>query len=170
MKSKALVLVLAAAALALPGLAQSPPKVVTAAIGSAKVKMDYFAPSMRGRKIYGTLVPYDKVWCPGANWATTIDVDADFQLGPLKLKKGAYALWVNPHEKDFDLIVNSDTKAFHLDYKSDKDIGKMKMTLKQLDKPVELLTFEVRAEGGNKGTLALVWEKTEATVPIVIVQ
>lgn len=163
-------LLFGAAAAVMPALAQSPPKVLNATIGTAKIKMDYFSPSMRGRKIYGALVPYGKVWCPGANWATTIDVDADFQLGSLKLKKGAYALWVVPNEKEFELIVNSDTKAFHLDYKADKDIGKMAMTLKKTDKPVEMLTFEVRLDGGNKGTLALMWENTDASVPIVIGQ
>jgi hypothetical protein len=170
--SKSCVLLLAAiATAAMPALAQtSPPKVLNATVGSAKIKMDYFAPSMRGRKIFGALVPYDHVWCPGANWATTIDVDADFQLGSLKLKKGAYALWVNPHANEFELIVNSDTRAFHLDYRSDKDIGRMKMNLKKLDKPVEQLTFEIRPDGGNKGTLALMWENTEASVPIVIGQ
>ena len=112
--SKVSVLLLMAAAAVTPLLAQSPPKVLNATIGTAKIKMDYFSPAMRGRKIYGALVPYGKVWCPGANWATTIDVDADFQLGTLKLKKGAYALWVVPNENEFELIVNSDIKAFHL--------------------------------------------------------
>jgi len=169
MLSKTSVFVLMAAAAVMPAFAQtSPPKVLNATVGSAKIKMDYFAPSMRGRKIFGSLVPYGHVWCPGANWATTIDVDSDFQLGTLKLAKGAYALWVVPGEKEFELIVNSDTKAFHLDYRSDKDIGKMRMNLKTLDKPVEQLTFEVRPDGGNKGTLALMWENTEASVPIII--
>lgn len=148
--------------------AQSPAKVVTATVAGKSVKMDYFSPSMRGRKIYGGLVPYGNVWCPGANWATTIAVDADFQLGSLKLAKGAYALWVVPNEKEFELIVNSDTKAFHLDYKSEKDIGRMKMTLKPVEKPVESLLFEVRADGGNKGTVALIWENTEASVALTI--
>jgi hypothetical protein len=164
-------LILAAAALIPPVEAQSPPKVVNAAIAGKNIKMDYFSPSMRGRKIYGGLVPYGQVWCPGANWATTITVDSDFQLGTLKLKKGTYALWVLPKENDFELIVNSNARAFHLDYKSDTDIGRMKMNLKTLDKPVESLTFEVRndvgKDGGNKGTVALIWEKTEASVPIV---
>ncbi len=146
----------------------SPPKVVNAVIAGKNIKLDYFSPSMRGRKIYGALVPYGEVWCPGANWATTIAVDSDFQLGTLKLKKGTYALWVLPKENDFELIVNSNARAFHLDYRSDTDIGRMKMNLKALDKPVESLMFEVRNDAGNKGTVALLWENTEASVPIVV--
>lgn len=163
-------LVLVASAALIPSAAaqSSPPKVVNATIAGKNIKMDYFSPSMRGRKIYGALVPYGQVWCPGANWATTITVDADFQLGTLKLKKGTYALWVVPNENDFELIVNSNARAFHLDYKSDTDIGRMKMNLKPLDKPMESLTFEVKNDGANKGTVALLWENTEASVPIVL--
>jgi hypothetical protein len=146
----------------------SPPKDVTAVIGEKNIRIRYYSPSMRGRKIYGSLVPYGEVWCPGANWATTITVDSDFQLGSLKLAKGSYAMWVVPNEKSFELIINSDAKAFHLDYKAESDLGKMKMNLKTLDQPVEQLTFEIRSDGANKATVALIWENTEASVPLSV--
>ena len=148
----------------------SPTQNITATIGGKSVLMTYDAPSMRGREIFGKLVPYSVVWCPGANWATTITSnDAGIQIGSLKLPKGVYALWVLPNQDDWELIVNSDAKAFHLDYKKDKDLGRMKLNLKQLDQPVEQLRFEVRPGSGNQGTLALLWERTEASVPLTIV-
>jgi hypothetical protein len=147
----------------------SPPKTVTGTIGGKNIKIDYYAPSMRGRKIFGSLVPYGEVWCPGANWATSITSDAGLQIGSMKLPKGSYAIWVLPNEKEWQAIINSDAKAFHLDHRSDKDIGRIKMNLKALDKPVETLTFEVRDNGGGKGTLALLWEKTEASFPFAVV-
>ena len=125
---------------------------------------------MRGRKIYGSLVPWNHVWCPGANWATTITVNAPFELGELKLIAGTYALWVLPNETDFELIVNSDNKAFHLNYNSTTDVGRMMMKLKKLDQPVEQLRFEIRPERDNKATVALVWENTEASVPLTVVE
>ena len=158
-----------ALAAAVPALAQtSPPKSVTAMVGGKTVKVEYFSSSMRGRKIYGGLVPYGEVWCPGANWATTITADAGLEIGSMKLPKGSYAIWVLPDEKEWQLIVNSDAKAFHLDYKAAKDIGRLKMNLKPLDKAVESLAFEVRPEGGNKAKLALLWENTEASIPFTI--
>ena len=160
---------LAAAAAAVPASAQvSPPKTVTATIGGASVEINYYAPSMRGRKIFGSLVPYDEIWCPGANWATSITSDAELEIGTMKLPKGSYALWVLPNETEWQAIINSDAKAFHLDHRGRTDLGRVKMNLKALDKPVEQLTFEIRSEGGKKGVIALQWEKTEASVPFTV--
>ncbi len=158
------------AAVAVPAHAQaSPPKTVSGTVGGKEITINYYSPSMRGRRIYGELVPYDEVWCPGANWATTItSLGGGLEIGTMKLPKGTYAIWVLPTEKEWQAILNSDAKAFHLDYRANKDIGRVKMNLKPLDKQVESLTFEVRSDGGNKGTLALLWEKTEASFPFSV--
>ena len=161
----------AAVAGAVPAFAQaSPPKNATGTVGGKTVTIDYYSPSMRGRKIYGGLVPYGEVWCPGANWATSItSLDAGLEIGTMKLAKGSYAIWVLPGEKEWQAILNSEAKAFHLDHRADRDIGRIKMNLKPLEKAVESLTFEVRSDGGNKGTVALIWEKTEASFPFTVV-
>ena len=161
----------AAAAASAPAYAQSsPPKVVSGVVGGRGITINYYSPSMRGRKIFGELVPYDEIWCPGANWSTTItSLDAGLEIGSMKLSWGSYAIWVLPGEKEWQAIINSDAKAFHLDHHADKDLGRIKMNLKTLDQPVESLTFEVRGDGGNKGTLALLWEKTEASFPFSVV-
>jgi len=158
------------AVVAVPARAQaSPPKSATGTVGGKAITIDYYSPAMRGRKIYGSLVPYDEVWCPGANWATTItSLDAGIEIGTMKLPKGTYAIWVLPAEKEWQAILNSEAKAFHLDHRANKDLGRIKMNLKPLDKPVESLTFEVRGDGGNKGTVALLWEKTEAAFPLSV--
>ena len=162
---------LTAAAGAVPAFAQvSPPKNSSGTVGGKTITIDYYSPSMRGRKIYGGLVPYDEIWCPGANWATTItSLEAGLEIGSMKLARGTYAIWVLPAEKEWQAILNSDAKAFHLDHRVDRDLGRIKMNLKPVDKAVESLTFEVRGAGGNKGTVALIWEKTEASFPIAVV-
>ena len=160
---------LAAAAAAVPASAQvSPPKTVTANIAGASLEISYYAPSMRGRKVFGSLVPYDEIWCPGANWATAITSDMGLEIGNMKLAKGSYALWVLPQETEWQAIINSDAKAFHLDHRGATDLGRVKMNLKALDKPIEQLTFEIRNEGGKKGVIALQWEKTEASIPFTV--
>lgn len=159
------------AAVAVPAHAQaSPPKTATGTVGGKEITINYYSPSMRGRKIYGELVPYNEVWCPGANWATTITaLDAGLEIGTMKLPKGTYAIWVLPTEKEWQAIINSDARAFHMNYRESKDIGRVKMNVKSLAKAVESLTFEVRSDGGNKGTVALLWEKTEASFPFAVV-
>ncbi|HWD97502.1 MAG TPA: DUF2911 domain-containing protein, partial [Bryobacteraceae bacterium] len=126
-----------------------------------------------GRKVMGGLVPYGQVWCTGANIATTITTDADLQLGGangLRLPKGSYSIWTIPGEKEWTLIINKETGQFHLNYNSSRDCGRMKMNVTSLDSPVETFRIDVRPEQGNKGMLALVWEKTEASVPITVLQ
>jgi hypothetical protein len=118
----------------------------------------------------GGLVPYGEVWCTGANWATKITTDADLEMGGLKLPKGSYSIWTLPTEKEWTLIINSETGQFHLDYKQSRDFGRTKMNVKALPTPVEAFTIRLSSDGGNKGTLALLWEKTEASVPFTVIR
>jgi DUF2911 family protein len=148
----------------------SPPVTVNATVGGKPVKIDYYSPAMRGRKIYGGLVPYGQIWCPGANWSTAFTSDeAGIEIASMKLARGSYALWVIPDEKEFELVVNKNAHAFHLDHDSSADIGRTKMQLKALSEPVEELTFEIRPGEGNHGTVALLWEKTEASFPFTLI-
>jgi len=146
----------------------SPPATASVKIGGKQITVEYYAPSMHGRKIFGELVPWGEVWCPGANVATGITTESNLQFGTLKLPKGAWSIWVNPAEKNWTLIVNKQTGQHHLDYNSAEDFGKTKMTLRTLAAPVETLRFEVRPSGAAQGTLALMWETTEASVPFTL--
>lgn len=152
----------------------SPEAHSSASIGGAKITVDYYAPSMHGRKVMGGLVPYGQVWCTGANIATAITSDADLQLGAganrLRLPKGSYSIWTIPGENEWTLIINKETGQFHLNYDSSRDFGRMKMNVKRLGSPVETFRIDVRPEAANKGVLALVWETTEASVPITVLR
>ncbi len=163
----------ALAGLAMTAVAQrytSPPADTSVTIEGKHIKVDYYAPSAHGRKIMGGLVPYGEVWCTGANWATKITTDADLEMGGLKLPKGSYSIWTLPTEKEWTLIINSQTGQFHLDYRQDRDFGRTKMNLKTLSSPVETFKIQLSADGGNKGTLALMWEKTEVSVPSTVMR
>jgi hypothetical protein len=148
----------------------SPPAHTEATIGGHKITVDYYAPSTHGRKIFGALVPYDQVWCTGANYATKITSDADLQMGPLKIPRGSHSIWTIPTEKQWTLIINNQTGQFHLNYDGSQDLGRTRMNAKPLDAPVETFKIDVRANGGNSGTLALDWEKTEAYMPFTVSQ
>ena len=146
----------------------SPPASVAASVGGDYIHIEYYAPSMHGRKIIGNLVPYDEVWCTGANWATKITTEAGLNINGLKVPKGSYSIWTVPNEHEWTLIINRETGQFHLNYDQSQDFGRTKMELKTLPAPVESFEVRLKAESGKKGRLALVWENTEASVPITV--
>jgi len=137
-------------------------------IAGKKIGVEYYAPSMHDRKIMGGLVPFGVVWCTGANIATKISTEAPLRMGDLNLPKGAYSIWTIPGEKEWTLIINKETGQFHLNYNPRVDFGRTKMNLKTLAAPVETFRIDLRTNGGNKGTLALIWEKTEASIPFTV--
>lgn len=147
----------------------SPPAHTAVDIAGKHLVVNYYAPSMHGRKVMGGLVPFNTVWCTGANYATELVHDgAALQMGGLKLPKGQQSIWTLPTAQDWTLIVNKRTGQFHLDYDSSTDLGRTKMNVKTLTEPVETFRIELRAEGGNKGVLALMWERTEASIPFTV--
>ena len=165
----------AALALAVTASAQrytSPPANASAVIDGDHISIDYYAPSMHGRKIMGDLVPYDEVWCTGANWATKITTEADLDINGLKVPKGSYSIWTLPNEKQWMLIINKQTGQFHLDYDQSQDFARVKMNVKTLPSPVETFKIELQSQssGNNKGTLSLLWENTDAWVPITVLR
>jgi hypothetical protein len=146
----------------------SPKEDTAASVGGANISVEYYAPAMHGRKVMGGLVPYGQVWCTGANWATKLTTDHDLEVGGLKLPKGSYSIWTLPDEKQWTLIINRETGQFHLNYDQSQDFGRTKMELKAIPAPVEKFTITLKPEGGKKGRLALIWENTEASVPITV--
>jgi hypothetical protein len=148
----------------------SPPADTSITIAGKKIHISYYAPSMHGRKIMGALVPYGVVWCTGANYATQIDTEADLDMGGLKMPKGSYSIWTLPNEKEWMLIINKEIGQFHLDYRSTKDFGRVKMDLKAMPAPVETFTIRLAQMGENQGRLSLIWERTEASEPFTVVR
>jgi hypothetical protein len=164
------VLGLVAPALLLAQGYTSPPKNTSITIAGKKIYISYYAPSMHGRKIMGGLVPYNVVWCTGANYATQIDTEADLDMGGLKMPKGSYSIWTLPTEKEWTLIINKQIGQFHLDYNARQDFGRVKMNLLAVAAPIEQFTIRLAQTGDNKGTLSLLWEKTEASEPFTVVR
>lgn len=158
------------AALLLAQRYTSPPASASAKIAGKQITVDYYAPSMHGRRIMGSLVPWGKVWCPGANVATGLTTEASLQIGggALKLPKGTWSIWAIPEAKEWTLVVNKQSGQHHLDYDPAEDFGRTKMSVKTLAAAVETFRIELSANGGNKGTLSIIWENTEASVPFTV--
>jgi len=87
----------------------SPPETATGTINSSHITINYSSPAVKGRKIWGGLVPYDKVWRLGANEATTFETSKDITVEGKKLAAGKYTLYAIPGEKEWTFIFNSKT-------------------------------------------------------------
>ncbi|MBV8847711.1 MAG: DUF2911 domain-containing protein [Bryobacterales bacterium] len=148
----------------------SPSTDTSITIAGKKIHVSYYAPSMHGRKIMGGLVPYNEVWCTGANYATQIDTEADLDMGGLKMPKGSYSIWSLPTAKEWTLIINKQIGQFHLDYNARQDFGRVKMNVKTLPSPVETFTIKLAQNGDKNGTLSLLWENTEASEPFTVLR
>src|SRR5947209_1896454 len=94
----------------------SPPTSTSVTIAGKKITIDYGAPSARGRKVMGRLVPYGEVWCTGANDATNLTTEADLDIAGLKIPKGSYTLWTLPDKTEWMLIINKQTGQWHTEY------------------------------------------------------
>lgn len=139
----------------------SPPQEAKWSSGSKAVTINYSAPSMRGRKIMGELVPYGKVWRTGANAATKLTTTTDLVLGDLHVPAGTYTLYTIPGDKEWTLIVNKQTGQWGTNYDEKQDLGRVKMNVAAAKSPVEQFAITV----DNKA-LAMQWENTRAWVPV----
>jgi hypothetical protein len=142
----------------------SPPAETAVTINGKQIAIKYAAPSMRGRKIFGGLEPYGKVWRAGANAATALHTDADLQIGNLAVPKGDYTLFVWLDPEQWQLIVNKQTGQWGLSYDQSQDLGRVPMKMSKPSAPIETYKMTLANEGASSGLLKLEWENTIASV------
>lgn len=147
--------------------AASPPADTSVMLDGKTLSIKYAAPVMRGRKIFGELVPFGQVWRAGANSATAFHTDADISIGTVMVPKGDYTLYVVPTEKEWTLVINKQTGQWGTEYSQGKDLGRTKMTL--TSSPTAIESYKMSLSGsGKSGKLQLEWEKSIATVAIKV--
>jgi hypothetical protein len=152
-----------------PLLAQlSPPAETSVTIAGKVIRIKYAAPSMRGRKIFGGLEQYGRVWRAGANDATALHTDANLDIGGLSVPKGDYTLFVYLDPNQWQLIISKQTGEWGLDYNQSRDLGRVKMDMSKPPKPIETYKMTLSSLGANKGKLQLAWENTIAEVGITV--
>jgi hypothetical protein len=145
----------------------SPAASATCDLGGGKtIKTDYSSPRMKGRKIYGELVPFGEVWRSGANEATTLLSSADVVVGGKAVPAGSYTIFTVPGADKWTLIINKKTGEWGIPYKYESDeLARVEMKVSKLPAPVENFTIAYdKAAGGC--TLRMDWETTRASVNI----
>lgn len=126
------------------------------------ITIEYNAPSARGRKVEGGLIPHGSVWRLGADSATTLTTDADLIIGDLKVPKGVYTLYLLGGESEWKLIVNKQTGQWGTVYDESKDLGRTSMKVTKLPAAAETLKITLK----NTGVLEVVWGNSRATVSV----
>src|SRR5580700_5912570 len=147
---------------------ESPAATTSVIIGGKQFKIDYHAPQMHARKIFGGLEPYGKVWRAGANEATALHTDADLTIKTLSVPRGNYTIFVWLDQKQWQLIVNKQTGQWGLDYDQHQDLGRVPMDMSKPAAPIDVYRVTLTRVEGNRGKLQLEWENTIASVPVVV--
>ena len=156
----------AQAALELPQ--PSPKARVEQRVGLTDFAVDYSSPSVKGRKIWGELVPFDRPWRTGANAATKLTASRDFVFAGKPVPAGSYALYTIPGKTSWTVVLNSSTDAWGNDgFDAKKDL--LRVTLKpEAIHGRERLTFLFSATTDSNARLELEWEKVRIAIPIQV--
>lgn len=135
-----------------------------AEINGHQVEIQYGRPSMRGRTVFGGLVPWGQVWRTGANEATHLRTPAAMTIGGETLSAGEYTLWTIPAEDGWTLVINSETGQWGTAHNADNDLFSVPMMTTSLEEPVEVFTIEIVASDGGGGVIQMEWETTRAYI------
>lgn len=138
-------------------------------IGDASITINYHSPGVRGRTIWGGLVPYNEVWVTGAHNATNIEIDKDFIVGGTSISKGKYALFTIPGKDEWTIIINKNWNQ-HLtdDYLQKEDVVRIKVKSMQQNKITERLQYFIEDDKNGNGKIAIAWELLRIEFNLII--
>jgi len=138
----------------------SPTAKIDQKVGLTDVSLEYSRPNMRGRTIFGDLVPYATLWRLGANANTKITFSDDFTVGDNTLKAGSYAIFATPNEKSWEVVFYSDTDNWGTPQKWDDTKVAAKVTAEAYPLPMKIETFTMSFDNLSSGgaTLGMMWE------------
>jgi len=145
----------------------SPPASAQCKFSDGKtVNVDYSSPRVKGRKIFGELVPNGQVWRTGANEATTFVADTNLSVGGTNVPAGSYTIFTVPNADKWSLVISKKTGEWGTDYAGEKeDLARVPMSVSKTSAPVENFTISFDQKGSSC-TLNLDWENTRASVDI----
>ncbi len=145
----------------------SPPAKAECKLADGKtVTIDYSSPRAKGRKIFGSLVPYGQVWRAGANEATSLVTSSDITIGGKAVPAGKYTIFTVPDEDKWTLVISKKTGEWGTAYPGpDNDLARIDMKVSKTSAPVENFTITLDP-AGNGCTLKMEWENTRASVDI----
>ncbi len=149
---------------------KSPKAYVDYRVGLTQVAIDYSAPAVRGRTIWGGIVPYDKVWRAGANHSTIVNFGTEVVIGGKKLPAGEYAFFLIPKQDGrWTAIFNFDAEQWGAFlYKQEDDAVRMDVRVEELINPVERLRYHIEDYSIEEGAIVMTWEMKQVIVPFYV--
>ena len=148
----------------------SPATKVEQMVGLTELKLEYSRPSMRGREIFGNLVPFNKIWRTGADNSTKISFSTDVVIAGQIVNSGTYSVFSIPNQKEWDIILYSDTEIWGVprDWSEEKIVFSSKFSVNQIDKAVETFTVSFNKLTNNDVSLNISWENTSVDIKIEV--
>jgi hypothetical protein len=147
--------------------APSPTQNIRQDFGLSSIELSYSRPGIKGRKIFGDLVPFGKVWRTGANSATTVTFADDVMIGGKTVKAGKYGLLTIPERKNWTIII---TKQLDVTspaaYKQDQDVARVEARTMEMDDVTETFTMQFANIKPNSCEIHIMWDKTGVALPI----
>ncbi|AXT55480.1 DUF2911 domain-containing protein [Aquimarina sp. MMG015] len=148
----------------------SPLSKIEQVVGLTDVAIEYSRPSMKGRTIFGNLVPYDKLWRTGANKNTQITFGDDVKVGGAELKKGTYAIFTKPGKENWEVMFYSDANNWGTPREWDDSKVAAKITVKSTKIPMNVETFTIMLSDFTMDSahINILWENTEAAIKLEV--
>jgi hypothetical protein len=147
--------------------APSPPQYIKQDFGMSSIELSYSRPGVKGRNIFGDLVPFGKVWRTGANSATTLTFGDDVTINGTKISAGKYGLLTIPNDKEWTIIITKQLDVTNPSaYKQDQDVLRFTAQTEQLPFSVESFTIIFGDVTGTSCDLQFLWDKTFVEFPI----
>ena len=149
-------------------LPKSPEAAFTQQFAGSEIQVSYARPLVRGRKIFGGLVPFDSLWRTGANDCTTIKFKEDVVIGGKKISAGKYSLFSMPSKNDWTIILNSETSMHGTSgYDTQKDVHRFKVKSEKTERFYETFTIEINdIDVQGNAFLNMMWENTMVKIPL----
>jgi hypothetical protein len=148
--------------------APSPTQTLKQDFGIGSIELIYSRPSMKGRKVFGDLVPFNKLWRTGANAATRITFSEPIEIGGKKIDTGSYVLYTIPGIDNWEIILNKGLDNWGIDgYKETQDIVRFKIEPMKMKKKLETLTIEFSDVKPETCSMDIKWERTSVSIPLI---
>lgn len=162
------VLLLSAAGAAHAQIRGSERGLVAQTIDGTTVTLDYSRPVARGRQLFGELVPWNVVWTPGANWATTLETNKPIRLNGTEVPAGKYSVWMIPRQGAWTLFLDRNARLFHIQ-KPDSTGEQIHIRVETQEAPhSEMLTWSFPAVSGDAARLQMQWGTTAVPVQLLV--
>ena len=147
--------------------APSPTQTMKQDFALSSIEITYSRPMVKGRAIFGDVVPFGKMWRTGANGATKVTFGEDVKVGGMAVKSGSYALYSVPDKSEWEIIINKGANNGGLNgYKAEDDVARFKVKSMNLPMSIESFTVIIGDVSASTANIQIMWANTAVTIPV----